>query len=159
MVTTQSPLILVFALSLVITCSPESPDRSKQSVSQSGDNKQLLTTLGQAEKAIEDYYQSMEKEIKNDLGITEEKLEDHIQSLIHIGHIPQPIIFIDTPEGTEAKTVSYSTYKEFRRKNTIDLNRHYRTNLTSAYSAAYDSIRAILLKAFEADTTGMQLPE
>jgi hypothetical protein len=154
MVTMKSSLIVLCVLFLVITCSPYKRD---ENVSRSGGNKQLVTTLGQAEKAIDDYYQSMEKEIRNDLGITEEKLEDHIQSLIHAGHLPQPIIFIDAPEGTEAKTVSYSTYKEFRRKNTIDLNRQYRTNLTSAYNAAYDSVHANLLKAFKADTTDLQL--
>lgn len=152
MVTIKSSFIFLCVLCLVITCSPVKRD---ENVSRSRGDKELVTTLGQAEKAIEDYYQSIEKEMRNDLGITEEKLKDHIQSLIHAGHLPQPIIFIDAPEGTEAKTVSYSTYKEFRRKNTIDLNRQYRTNLTSAYNAAYDSVRANLLKAFKADTTGL----
>lgn len=154
----KMPMILACILSLV-TCSPET---AQETAAQSDDNKQLLTTLGQAEKAMDDYYQLIEKEVGNDLGITKEELEDHIQSLIQSGHIPEPIIFIDSPEGTEAKTVSYSIYKDFRRKNVIDLNRHYRTNLTSAYRAAhnYDSIRANLLNAFKADTTkAMQLPD
>lgn len=114
-----------------------------------------IETLGQEEKAIWDYYQEVEKQFIRETEATEDQTIEFVQSLIDKGLIYQPTIFIETKKGTEAKTVDYKTYKEFRKDNPIDLKRHYIVSFfprDSLHNLYIDSVRTNILNALKSDS-------
>ena len=141
--------ILILILTVLIGCSKSN---SNNDIGQTTDSTKFITTLGDEEQAMWDYFQSVERELGNDSKIKKEKIPELIQSLIDNGDLQKPLIFLDSENGTESKVVDYLTYKEFREKNPIDLRRNYVMSMQLTDTLVSDSLRVDLLKQLSRDS-------
>jgi hypothetical protein len=96
-------------------------DDSKQSTADSI----KMFTLGQVEQQHWDNYMKTENKLRRDDGISEDKIDRYMQSIIDEGILDKPVIFPQTENGTEERTVDYKTYKEYRKRHPIDIKRNF----------------------------------
>jgi hypothetical protein len=111
----------------------------------------IIMTLGQQEKASWNYYQEIEKMMRDE-KFRADRIEDYVQALIDEGSIPVPEIFTETEDGTKSTRVDYKTYKKYRAENPIDLGRNYVFKLPEPDTSFRDSVRNDLIKALKGDT-------
>lgn len=142
---------LFLFLTITMACSPGHSDSNAGA--EITDSAKLILTREEKEKAIFDYYQSIEREVKNDLGVPKGKIAEHIQSLIDEGHVQKPVIFIDTGHGIELMIVDYMTYKDFSRKDPTDFAKRYELQRKMPDSLFYDSMRSYQVEVRKADIT------
>lgn len=127
-----------------------SRDDTRNTAIDTADSIKLMIAKHKAlERAIHDYYSSIEEDIKNDLGVTAVEIVDRVQLLIDDGFVQKPVILVITESGARWASVDYRTYKEYMTSNAIDVRRYYGKQPDILDSASMDSIRNNLLKALK----------
>ena len=142
---TSRALILLLTTALMSACSRE----DTQGTSSVADSTQSITAEHiRLEKAISDYYTSIEQEVLQDLGVSKSNVIDRVQAMIDDGYARKPVILVITDDGPRWATVDYATYKEYMTSNAVVLRRYYGTQPDLLDTVYMDSIRQNLLKAF-----------
>jgi hypothetical protein len=118
----KGEFIFLLVLALAAACSTED---SNGSINHTADSSKLVSRHKALEKAIWDYYLSIEEDVSKDLGISEAETVEHVQSLINDAYVKRPVILVVTEEGPRWTTVDYHTYKEYMTSNAIILRRYY----------------------------------
>jgi hypothetical protein len=139
---------LLLVLSVAAGCSR---DDSKDSIIETADSTKLLSRDKALEKAIWDYYLSIEEDVRMDLGVSEAEIVERVQSMINDGYIKKPVILVVTKDGPRWATVDNYTYKEYMTSNAIISRRYYGTQPDILDSLLMDSIRSNLFDALKVD--------
>jgi hypothetical protein len=136
----------MLVLAVAAGCSGED---SRESVVQTGDSVKLVSRHKALEKAIWDYYLSIEEDARLDLGVSDAEIVERVQSMIDDGYVRKPVILVITEDGSRWKTVDYRTYKAYMTSNAIVLRRYYGIQPDILDSLLMDSIRSNLLDALK----------
>ncbi|HEU5147423.1 MAG TPA: hypothetical protein VFT90_11945 [Chryseosolibacter sp.] len=140
-------LILLLTIIVASRCS-NSREIDHSSISNAGDSIALLTSKYKSlEKAIWEYYTSIEEDVSKDLGVSETEIINRVQAMIDNGYIQKPLILVITEDGPKWAAVDYLTYKEYMTSNAVVLRRFYGTQPDILDTVFMDSIRTSLLKA------------
>jgi hypothetical protein len=86
----------LLVLSVAAGCSRED---SKGSIIERADSTKLLSRDKGLEKAIWDYYLSIEQDVRTDFGVSEAEIVERVQSMINDGFIKKPMILMITKDG------------------------------------------------------------
>lgn len=145
----KGAFIIFLVLAVTGGCSKED---SKRATIQTADSLKQVSKHTALEKAIWDYYLSIEKDVRMDLGVSEGEIVERVQSLINDGYVEKPVILVITDDGPRWGTVDYSTYKEYMTSHAIVARRYHGTQPNVLDSSFMDSIRSNLLEALKGDS-------
>ena len=131
--------LCLIALSLLISCSNRK-SASETEIRIADSARYRVTTLGEWERRDWEYFQELESEIKRQKeNFTDEQVSRYIQEMIDNRLIGNPMLFLETEEGTKLETVDYLTYKKYRLEHPVDSMRSFTVipKLTKEDSLAY----------------------